>query len=127
MQLDKNLYEEINEYCKLNNLKTRDFIHKILKDAFVKEKYGDTPFFFNKIKNANEEASVEGNIFNEKIDPEITKIIDEHFYEMFDTVTAKDESLQKIEEKEEVKENTTTQVKETISQNTKPKKKRKLN
>lgn len=48
MQLDKKLYEEINAYCKLNSLKTRDFIHKILKDAFLKEKYGDSPFAFNK-------------------------------------------------------------------------------
>ena len=48
MQLDKQLYDEINEYCKMNSLKTRDFIHKILKEAFMKEKYGDTPFAFHK-------------------------------------------------------------------------------
>ena len=46
MQIDKQLYEEINEYCKLNELKTRDFIHKILKDGFLKEKYGELPFIF---------------------------------------------------------------------------------
>lgn len=56
MQIDKNLYNEIDEYCKLNNLKTRDFIHKILKDSFLKEKYGESPFCFkqqeeNKIKD----------------------------------------------------------------------------
>lgn len=48
MQIDKQIYDEINEYCKLNNLKTRDFIHKLLKEAFIKEKYGETPFAFNK-------------------------------------------------------------------------------
>lgn len=48
MQIDKQIYDEINEYCKLNNLKTRDFIHKLLKEAFLKEKYGDSPFAFNK-------------------------------------------------------------------------------
>lgn len=48
MQIDKNLYDEINEYCKLNSLKTRDFIHNLLRDAFMKEKYGDSPFAFNK-------------------------------------------------------------------------------
>lgn len=48
MQIDKQIYNEINEYCKLNNLKTRDFIHKLLKEAFLKEKYGDSPFAFNK-------------------------------------------------------------------------------
>jgi hypothetical protein len=51
MQIDKNLYIEINEYCKLNNIKTRDFIHNILKEGFLKEKYGDKPFFMQeKIK-----------------------------------------------------------------------------
>jgi hypothetical protein len=48
MQIDKQIYDEINEYCKLNDLKTRDFIHKLLKEAFLKEKYGDSPFAFNK-------------------------------------------------------------------------------
>lgn len=48
MQIDKQIYDEINEYCKLNNLKARDFIHKLLKEAFLKEKYGDSPFAFNK-------------------------------------------------------------------------------
>jgi hypothetical protein len=48
MQIDKQIYDEINEYCKLNNIKTRDFIHKLLKEAFLKEKYGDSPFAFNK-------------------------------------------------------------------------------
>lgn len=44
MTLDKDLYNEINEYCKINNLKTRDFIHKLLKEAFLVQKYGDSPF-----------------------------------------------------------------------------------
>lgn len=47
MQLDDKLYKEIKEYCELNKLKTRDFIHDILKKAFLKEKYGETPFEFN--------------------------------------------------------------------------------
>lgn len=44
MTLDKDLYNEINEYCKINSLKTRDFIHKLLKEAFLVQKYGDSPF-----------------------------------------------------------------------------------
>lgn len=62
MQIDKELYIEINEYCKLNGLKTRDFIHKILNEAFLKEKYGDTPFFTFK-----KEAKVENNNNNQNI------------------------------------------------------------
>lgn len=48
MTIDKNLYTEINEYCKENNIKTRDFIHRILNEAFLKEKYGESPFAFIK-------------------------------------------------------------------------------
>ena len=50
MQIDKKIYNDINEYCKLNGLKTRDFIHKILKEGFLKEKYGDKPFFMQEEK-----------------------------------------------------------------------------
>ena len=51
MQLDKELYNEIKEYCELNELKTRDFIHQMLKDAFLIEKYGKTPFSNKKDTN----------------------------------------------------------------------------
>jgi hypothetical protein len=65
MQLDSKLYDEINAYCKINSLKTRDFIHKILKEAFLKEKYGDSPFAFNKkIKTAPTEQVVEEKTVN---------------------------------------------------------------
>jgi hypothetical protein len=57
MQIDKDLYNEINEFCKLNNLKTRDFIHKLLKDAYLKEKYGESPFFI-KTKEIKQETSI---------------------------------------------------------------------
>ena len=66
MQIDKQIYDEINEYCKLNNLKTRDFIHKLLKEAFLKEKYGDTPFAFN--KKALETATYKENNNKTQID-----------------------------------------------------------
>lgn len=59
MQLDKKLYDDINEYCKLNSLKTRDFIHKLLKEAFLKEKYGDSPFAFYKQSEPNIENTRE--------------------------------------------------------------------
>lgn len=51
MQLDKELYNEIKEYCELNGLKTRDFIHQMLRDAFLIEKYGKTPFSNKKDTN----------------------------------------------------------------------------
>lgn len=47
MEVDKKLYEEIKEYCELNGLKPRDFTNSLLKKAFMEEKYGKAPPFFN--------------------------------------------------------------------------------
>lgn len=42
---DKELCEEIKKYCKLNGLKFHDFTNKLLKEAFMREKYGSAPPF----------------------------------------------------------------------------------
>lgn len=89
MQLDNKLYQEIKEYCELNNLKTRDFIHNILKEAFLKEKYGESPF--NK-KNVdvipNREEILDNFIRNITpqidIENEINEIVSDNFFEFFD-------------------------------------------
>ena len=82
MQIDKNLYIEINEYCKLNNIKTRDFIHNILKEGFLKEKYGDKPFFMQeKIK----ESKITENK-DEKLDV-VLKVAEKTFGIISSTVT----------------------------------------
>lgn len=47
MEIDKKLYEEIKSYCKLNGLKTSEYINGLLKKAFLEEKYGKTPFSRN--------------------------------------------------------------------------------
>lgn len=41
---DENLYNDIVEYCKLNNEKINNFCQRILKEQLLMEKYGDTPF-----------------------------------------------------------------------------------
>ena len=41
---DENLYNDIVEYCKLNNEKINNFCQRILKEQLLIEKYGDTPF-----------------------------------------------------------------------------------
>jgi len=88
MEIDKKLYDEINEYCKLNGLKTRDFIHKILKEGFMKEKYGESPFIkVQMTKTAEAEAceKIKDLIENQvSVPPEIMEIVDEHFFEMLD-------------------------------------------
>lgn len=48
MEIDKQLYAEIKEYCELNGLKPRDFVHNILKKAFMEEKYGKAPAVIRK-------------------------------------------------------------------------------
>lgn len=76
MVIDKNLYSEINEYCKENNIKTRDFIHKILKEAFLKEKYGDSPFAFMKKEEKNTQQEIQPivQVENTVVEPIIEQV-----------------------------------------------------
>ena len=85
MQIDKHLYDEINEYCKLNELKTRDFIHKILREAFNKEKFGETPFAFNKkTENIVKETEPTIEIKEEKNDiPKNNPMMAKHAHKKF--------------------------------------------
>lgn len=84
MQLDKELYNEIKSFCELNNLKTRDFIHKILKESFLKEKYSDFPFM------KNEKESLNNFITNATsqmdIDNETNEIISDNFFDEKNTL-----------------------------------------
>lgn len=44
MTVNDELYNEISEYCELNNIKdVNKFIHKLIKSAFTIEKYGNKP------------------------------------------------------------------------------------
>lgn len=44
VEIEKKLYSDIKEYCKINGLVIKDFINSLLKKAFTIEKYGETPF-----------------------------------------------------------------------------------
>lgn len=48
VKIDDKLKEEIKQYCTLNKLKMGEFVNKLLKEAFAKEKYGDRPPMFKK-------------------------------------------------------------------------------
>ena len=51
VEIEKKLYSDIKEYCKINGLVIKDFINSLLKKSFTIEKYGETPFQMdNKIK-----------------------------------------------------------------------------
>lgn len=56
IEIDKRLHQDIKEYCKLNGLVMKDFVNKLLKKAFMVEKYGDKPFAEPKMSNLEKEA-----------------------------------------------------------------------
>lgn len=122
MQLDKQIYDEINEYCKFNGLKTRDFIHKLLKDAFMKEKYGDSPFAFNK-QPSDLQINDEKKITNEEMDEfikttiNITEKVQKHVEPLLPTQILSTEVTQVIPQETDVF---------SQHENLKPKKKRTL-
>lgn len=140
MELDKKLYTEINEFCKLNGLKTRDFIHKILKEAFLREKYGDSPFIKPQMtKTAEEEALKKISEIIESqvsVPAEIMEAVDEHFFELLGEENTpespKTEPIKVIpivdpvvEEPVQIEETPVEEV--LVREVPKPKKKRKLN
>jgi hypothetical protein len=44
MEIKSNVYDEISEYCKLNDIENvENFIYKLIRTAFAIEKYGNTP------------------------------------------------------------------------------------
>ena len=130
MQLDKKLYDDINEYCKENSLKTRDFIHKILKEAFLKEKYGDSPFIkVQMTKKAEEEACekikemIEDQV---SLPPEIMEAVDEHFFDLvISDETPKTQKQEMVEVASMIKPIANDAI--PSEETPKPKKKRKLN
>lgn len=94
MQIDKKIYDEINEYCKDNGLKTKDFIHKLLKEAFLKEKYGDSPFQSIKLSKIEDQAcgKIKEIIENQTSVPvEIREVTDEHFFDMLNPIEVKED------------------------------------
>ena len=56
IELDKKLHKDIKEYCQLNGLVMKDFVNKLLKKAFMVEKYGERPFAEPTMSNLEEEA-----------------------------------------------------------------------
>lgn len=82
MEIDKKLYGDIKEYCKLNNLKVNAFINNLLRRAFNIEKYGEAPFFpliENSISSISDGKVVEKKIEIEENSVDITtnKIVGE--------------------------------------------------
>ena len=72
VEIDKKLYNDIKDYCKLNDLVIKDFINKLLKSAFTIEKYGATPFSSPPIQQEEQKpykeacGMVEGGFLNKE-------------------------------------------------------------
>ena len=70
MEIDKKLYGDIKEYCKLNGLKTAEYVNSLLKNAFMLDKYGVSPF-------SKEHTVIEHDAFNEAVNNEVKRILND--------------------------------------------------
>lgn len=60
IEIDIKLIKDIEEYCLINNIENPSkYVTKLLKKAFMEEKYGDRPNINNKV--VNEEKKVKEN------------------------------------------------------------------
>lgn len=91
VEIEKKLYSDIKEYCKINGLVIKDFINSLLKKAFTIEKYGDKPFSIESVPQEKRSSKLEQKgvdkikdiIENQfSVPPEIMEAVDEHFFEM---------------------------------------------
>lgn len=68
IEISDKLFNDIEKYCELNELKVNEYIEGLLKKAFTVEKYGDRPVISkpSKPKQIKQEKSVENNSVNEE-------------------------------------------------------------
>lgn len=72
--IEDTLYEEIKEFCSLNELKPQEYVGELLKKAFLVDKYGEAPPFFKKKSVENIPVAPEtSNIETIKVETEIKK------------------------------------------------------
>ena len=113
ISISEQLYNDIKEYCKLNNLKINVFINELLSKSFIIEKHGESPFdrFKTEYNTLNKVATFEneymGNFTN--ISENIPKVIDEKL---------EDDNVEEFTEKKEKNDEPKVAIK--------PKKRRRL-
>lgn len=81
---DENLYNDILEYCKLNNEKINVFCQRILREQLLVEKYADTPF--GQVIHEVELPPIIPKDKKELIKPYIDKMVDEYTKEINDKI-----------------------------------------
>ena len=81
ISISEKLYNNIKEYCKLNNLKINVFINELLSKSFIIEKHGESPFdrFKTEYNTLNKIATFENEYMGKftNISENIPKVIDE--------------------------------------------------
>ena len=137
IELDKKLHKDIKEYCQLNGLVMKDFVNKLLKKAFMAEKYGDKPFAEPKMSILEKEAIEKiKDMVEEQVDLpiEIAEAMEEvDFFELLGdekndntgiSVTANNENRERVNKTQTTDTSSSTEEKEEIK--VVRKKKRKL-
>ena len=44
VSIDDKLYGDIKDYCDINNLRMREYVETLIRESFMVDKYGATPF-----------------------------------------------------------------------------------
>lgn len=110
-------FEDLREYCKLNDLKIGQFADKLIREGLMIEMYGDVPFT-NYRKPASEVKEIpvakvfkvmEEKAPQENIPPEIGQAIQDHWFEMID-----DDGTFEQEKVKPIDEETKAQMIETM-------------
>lgn len=112
-EIDIKLIKDIEEYCLINNIENPSkYVTKLLKKAFMEEKYGKKPGIFVKQEKEKDStkptSSTETNIKKEKVKKEKVNFVEE-VYKLSGEDLAKElnpKILDALNIKEEIKQET---------------------
>lgn len=119
VEISDKTYEDLKEFCNLNDLKIGQYADKLIRDGLMIEMYGDVPFTnYRKPPKEMVEIPVPDKLKEqEDIPPEIQKVVDEHFWDMLED--KKPDEPKYLEPSEEVVNETKErieQIEETMRQ-----------
>lgn len=119
VEISDKTYEDLKEFCNLNDLKIGQYADKLIREGLMIEMYGDVPFTnYRKPPKEMVEIPVPDKLKEqEDIPPEIQKVVDEHFWDMLED--KKPDEPKYLEPSEEVVNETKErieQIEETMRQ-----------
>lgn len=103
IEISDKTYEDLKEFCRLNDLKIGQFADKLIRDGLMIEMYGDVPFtnYRKPVSEAKEIPVTEVfKVMEEKapqedIPPEIAQVVQDNWFEML----GEDEKIDQDQEK----------------------------